>query len=159
MRINIKINGVMRTFDVDLAKSLLDLLREAGYLSVKEGCREGECGACTIILNNRIVNSCMLLAVQADGAEITTVEGLGTPDNPHPIQEAFVEAGGVQCGFCIPGKILATKYLLDKNPSPTDEEILQALSGNLCRCTGYIKQIDAVKLAAKKIRERGEKGE
>ena len=153
MRIILTINGKKREFDVELEKSLLDLLREAGYMSVKDGCREGECGACTVIMNGKTVNSCMLLAVQADGSEILTVEGLGTPDNPHPIQEAFVEAAGVQCGFCIPGKILSTKYLLDKNPDPSEEEIKKALSGNLCRCTGYVKQIDAVKLAAKKLKQ------
>jgi len=153
MKITLTINGDVRDFDIEPGKILLDLLREAGYKSVKDGCREGECGACNVIINGKTTNSCMVLAAQVDGADIITVEGLGNADNPHPIQEAFVEAGAVQCGFCTPGKILSTYSLLKKNPQPTDSEIKEALSGNLCRCTGYVKQIDAVKKAAKKMKD------
>jgi carbon-monoxide dehydrogenase small subunit len=119
--------------------------------SVKEGCSEGECGACTIILNGNAVCSCLLYAGELDNKDIVTSEGLGTPEKMHPIQEAFVEAGGVQCGFCTPGFVLSSKALLDKIPNPNEEEIKKALEGNLCRCTGYTKIIDSVELAAKKI--------
>jgi aerobic-type carbon monoxide dehydrogenase small subunit (CoxS/CutS family) len=153
MKINLIINGDNREFEIEPGKILLDLLREHGYKSVKDGCREGECGACNVLINGRPTNSCMILAAQVDGAEIMTVEALGNPDKPHPIQEAFVEAGAVQCGFCTPGKILSTYKLLQKNSDPNEAEIKQALSGNLCRCTGYVKQIDAVKKAAKKLKE------
>jgi len=153
MKIRLTINNEEREFEIDPGKILLDLLREHGYKSVKDGCREGECGACNVLINGKPTNSCMILAAQVDGAEIMTVEALGNPDKPHAIQEAFVEAGAVQCGFCTPGKILSTYALLKKNPEPKDQEIKEALSGNLCRCTGYVKQIDAVNKAAKKLKE------
>lgn len=147
MKLNLTINGQNKIFEVAPNDILLHVLRREGYYSVKNGCEEGECGACTIIINERAYKSCLILAPQVEGKDITTVEGLGTIDKPHPIQEAFVKAGAVQCGYCIPGMILSTKVLLDKNPDPTEDEIKIALDGNLCRCTGYVKIIDAVKMA------------
>jgi aerobic-type carbon monoxide dehydrogenase small subunit (CoxS/CutS family) len=134
---------------------LLTLLRENGFTEVKEGCREGECGACLVLLDGRLVNSCQVLAASAAGMEITTVKGIGNIHTPHIIQSAFADTGAVQCGFCTPGMVLASFYLLKENPDPDDNEIKQALDGNLCRCTGYVKIIEAVKLAAKRIRETG----
>jgi aerobic-type carbon monoxide dehydrogenase small subunit (CoxS/CutS family) len=134
-------------------KRLLDLLREdLGLTSVKEGCSEGECGACTVIFNGDPVTSCCMLAGQAEGADIITLEGISVDGKPDLVQQAYMESGAVQCGFCIPGMILVTEALLAKNPNPTREEAKQALSGNLCRCTGYTKIVDAVLLAAEKIR-------
>lgn len=126
--------------------TLIDLLRdELNLTGVKEGCGIGECGACTVLLNGRAVSSCILLAVEADGCEIETIEGLDTEDGLHPIQEAFVEHGAIQCGFCTPGMILSAKGLLNKNPNPSEKEIRTAISGNLCRCTGYQKIVEAIK--------------
>ena len=131
---------------------LLDLIRDDLHLTgTKEGCGKGECGACTVIMDGELVTSCLLLAPQADGAVITTIEGLGEGENLHPIQEAFIEKGAVQCGFCIPGIILAAKKILDKNLYPSVEEIKRGLSGNICRCTGYQKIFDAIRLAGKKL--------
>jgi len=133
------------------AKRLLDILREdLGLLSVKEGCSKGECGACSVIFNGKVVNSCMVLACQAEGSEITTLEGLSKNGKMEPLQEAFVREGAVQCGFCTPGFIVAARALLNKNPHPTEEEIKDGLSGNLCRCTGYQKIVTAVKVAIEK---------
>jgi carbon-monoxide dehydrogenase small subunit len=134
---------------------LLDVLRNLGYTEVKEGCREGACGSCLVLLDGVLVNSCQILAASALGREITTVKGLGTFHKPHPIQEAFVETGAVQCGYCTPGMVLATFALLKKNPKPEEAEIRKALDGNLCRCTGYVKIIDAVKLAAERMAGHG----
>ncbi len=135
--------------------TLLDVLREKLKLTgTKEGCGKGECGACTIIFNGRSANSCLILAPQADGAEVLTVEGIGSLDNMHPIQEAFVEEGAVQCGFCTPGMVISSFYLLSRNPNPTEDEIREGLSGNLCRCTGYVKIIKAVEKASKKLNEK-----
>ena len=126
--------------------SLLDLLREElNLMGAKEGCGIGECGACTVLLNGKAVSSCVMLAVEADGTDITTIEGLETGEGLHPIQKAFVEKGAIQCGFCTPGMILSVKGLLDKNPHPSEQEIRTAISGNLCRCTGYQKIVEAVK--------------
>ena len=131
------------------------LLREDFDLTgTKTGCGEGECGACTILVDGEAVNSCLLPAARLDGAEVVTIEGLERPDGSlHPIQEAFVQAGGVQCGFCTPGMILSAEALLAANEDPTDEEIRDALVGNLCRCTGYVQIVDAVKAAAARLRE------
>ena len=130
-------------------RTLLDVLRaELGLTGAKDACGgEGECGACTVILNEKPVNSCMIFIGQVEGTRITTIEGLAKKGEYHGLQEAFVESGAVQCGFCTPGAILAAKALLDENPQPTDQEIREGLSGNLCRCTGYNKMIDAVHLA------------
>ena len=131
--------------------TLLQALRDLGYTDVKNGCEIGECGACAVLLGGKPVNSCMVLAAQADGADIVTNAGLGTIDKPHVIQAAFADAGAVQCGFCTPGMVISTKALLDRNPDPTETEIREALSGNLCRCTGYGQIVAAVKLAASRL--------
>lgn len=129
--------------------TLLDTLREdLGLTGTKEGCGQGECGACTVIMDGKAVNACLVLAVEAHGKKITTIEGLAMGEELHPIQQAFVDIGGLQCGFCTPGMILSTKALLDENPDPTDEEIRKGLEGNFCRCTGYTKIIESVKAAA-----------
>ncbi|MFP4458864.1 MAG: (2Fe-2S)-binding protein [Candidatus Zixiibacteriota bacterium] len=135
--------------------SLMTMLRENGYVDVKNGCGAGTCGACAVLLDGRLIFSCQALAGSAIGKSITTVRGIGTIHKPHPIQEAFVEAGAVQCGFCIPGKVLATYVLLNEIPNPTDQQIKEALHGHLCRCTGYAKILDAVHLAAKKMAQKG----
>jgi carbon-monoxide dehydrogenase small subunit len=133
-------------------RTLLEVIREdLGLTGTKEGCGLGECGACTILMDRRAVNSCLVLATEADGSEITTIEGLANGDKLHPIQQAFVDHGGLQCGFCTPGMIMSAKALLDQNPTPTEEEIKQAISGNLCRCTGYAKIIESIKAAAKNV--------
>ncbi len=150
-----KINGKELEISFEAHKVLLDVLRENGFTEVKEGCREGECGACVVLLDGKPVNSCQVLAATAIGREITTVKGIGTLHNPHPIEEAFVEAGAVQCGFCTPGMVIATYALLKENKDPDDEDIKRALDGNLCRCTGYVKIKKAVQLAAKKVKENG----
>ena len=154
-QIQLTVNGRVHDLLVEPNAVLLHTLREIGYTDVKNGCEIGECGACAVLLNGRAVNSCMTLAVQADGAEIVTNAGLGTIDRPHPIQEAFADAGAVQCGFCTPGMVISTKALLDRNPDPNEREIREALSGNLCRCTGYGQIIDAVKLAASRLDDLG----
>ncbi len=153
--IELTINGKKRKVETTPSIRLLDLLRDDLHLTgTKEGCGKGECGACTVIMNGELIASCLVLAPQADGAVITTIEGLGKGENLDPIQEAFVETGAVQCGFCTPGMILATKKLLEENSHPDEEEIKRGISGNLCRCTGYQKIFDAVKLAADKLSKR-----
>jgi len=154
VRIRLTVNGRPYDAEVDAETRLLDLLREDLQLTgTKEGCGEGECGACTVLMDGRPVYSCLVLAAQADGAEVLTIEGLAESARLHPVQQAFVDAGGVQCGFCTPGFILSTVALLRSRPDPTDEEIRTALEGNLCRCTGYAKIVDAVRLAAERMRE------
>ncbi|MDD5065507.1 MAG: (2Fe-2S)-binding protein [bacterium] len=152
MHIHLTINGQKKRIEVRPGDILLDVLRKEGYQSIKKGCGLGECGACAVLLDNRPVNSCLVLAADADGSEITTAEGLGTPDKPHFLQEAFVKAGAVQCGYCTPGMIISAKALLDRNPRPSTEEIKKGLDGNYCRCTGYVKIIDAVRQAALKLK-------
>ena len=150
--IQLKVNGKDYSLNIDENARLIDLLRdELGLLGTKEGCGEGECGACTVIMEGETVTSCLVMAFQAHGSEILTIEGLEEDGKPHPIQQAFIDAGAVQCGFCTPGMILSAKALLDKNPNPTREEIREGISGNLCRCTGYNKIVDAVELAIKYI--------
>jgi aerobic-type carbon monoxide dehydrogenase small subunit (CoxS/CutS family) len=154
VRIHLRVNGRQVECDVDPSMRLLDLLREELHLTgTKEGCGEGECGACTVLLDGRPVNSCLILAPQADGKAVLTVEGLSADGKLHPVQQAFVEKGAVQCGFCTPGFIMSAVALLETNPAPSDEEILTALEGNLCRCTGYVKIVEAVRHAAKLRRE------
>ena len=143
--IKLKVNGKEYEAAVEPNKTLVDLLRyDLGLTGTKKGCGTGECGSCTVILNEKPVNSCLVLAVQANGAEILTIEGLKPPEGLHPLQQAFVEKGAIQCGFCTPGMILSASVLLKRNPNPTEVEIRTALSGNLCRCTGYQKIVEAV---------------
>jgi len=151
---NFIINGEKKEISYHSSDLLLTLLRDNGFTEVKEGCGQGDCGACLVLLAGKAVNSCQVLAASAVDMEITTVKGLGTIHEPHIIQRAFVEAGAVQCGFCTPGMIIAAYALLKKNPTPNEKEIKEGLDGNLCRCTGYEKIIDAVKLALKKDRAR-----
>lgn len=143
--------------EIDPNKRLLDMLREdLNLTSVKEGCSEGECGACTVIYNGEPVTSCCVLAGQAQGADIVTLEGVSPDGRPDAVQQAFMDSGAVQCGFCTPGMILSAEALLAKNPNPTEEEVKLAMSGNLCRCTGYAKIIEAVLLAAQRRREEAQ---
>ncbi|MCF8068991.1 MAG: (2Fe-2S)-binding protein [Desulfobacterales bacterium] len=148
--VKIKVNGKWKEAAVTARDTLLDVLRKKWLAyEVKNGCSEGDCGACTVNLNGKTVNACLVLALQANGKEVTTLKGIGTEQNPHPIQKAFVEKGGIQCGFCSPGMIMSSKALLDKNPVASRSEIREGLSGNLCRCTGYHKIVDAVEHVAK----------
>jgi carbon-monoxide dehydrogenase small subunit len=152
-RIQITVNEEEYDLLVHPNKTLLDLLRyDLGLTGTKEGCDEGDCGACTVIVNGKVVTACLVLAVEADGATITTIEGLHKGDALHPIQQAFVDSGAVQCGFCTPGMILTTKALLDEKPNPSEEDIKHYLEGNLCRCTGYTKILDAVNIAIQQIK-------
>jgi aerobic-type carbon monoxide dehydrogenase small subunit (CoxS/CutS family) len=144
------VNGTSYEVAIEPQQSLLQLLREELHLTgTKEGCSEGECGACTVLLDGKTVDSCLIFALEAQGQEVTTIEGLAQGDQLHPVQKAFAEYGAVQCGFCTPGMILAAKALLDSNPHPTELEIRQGISGNLCRCTGYVKIVEAIQAAAR----------
>jgi carbon-monoxide dehydrogenase small subunit len=144
------VNGTPYEVAIEPNQSLLQLLREELHLTgTKEGCSEGECGACTVLLDGKTVDSCLIFALEAQGREVTTIEGLAQGDQLHPVQKAFAEYGAVQCGFCTPGMILAAKALLDSNPHPTELEIRQGISGNLCRCTGYVKIVEAIQAAAR----------
>ena len=154
MKIRFTVNGRQVERETDAETRLLDLLREDLALTgTKEGCGEGECGACTVLVDGRAVNSCLVLAPQVDGKSVLTIEGLAPGETLHPVQQAFVDKGSVQCGFCTPGFIMSTVAILQENPDPTDEEILTALEGNLCRCTGYTKIVEAVRAAAERMRE------
>ena len=149
MKLAITINGEPREADVWGGDSLLTALRDGfGLPGSKNACEQGECGSCSVLLDGELVCSCLVLAAQADGHEVTTVEGLAQGEELHRVQRAFVDAGAVQCGFCTPGLVVATADLLGRTSSPSDDEIREALSGNLCRCTGYAKIFDAVRLAA-----------
>jgi carbon-monoxide dehydrogenase small subunit len=149
VRISLRVNGAEREADVWGGESLLFALREQlGLPGSKNACEQGECGSCSVLLDGKLVCACLVLAAQADGHEVVTVEGLAENGEPHRVQEAFVEAGAVQCGFCTPGLVVATAALLERIPQPSEDEIREALSGNLCRCTGYQKIFDAVRAAA-----------
>ncbi|SFG47593.1 purine hydroxylase delta subunit apoprotein [Desulfotomaculum arcticum] len=147
-RISFTINGIAQEVEVSPTMRLLDVIRDVlGLTGTKEGCSEGECGACTVLVDGKPVNSCLVLAGQVQGKTITTIEGLSKGQEPHPLQKAFIEAGAIQCGYCTPGMVLSAKALLDSNPNPSAKEIRRGMSGNLCRCTGYKKIIEAVQLA------------
>ena len=148
---NLTING--REHHVALAPNvtLLQALRDLGYTDVKNGCEKGDCGACAVLLDGKAVNSCLVLAWQAEGAEILTDAGMGTMDEPHPLQEAFADAGAAQCGYCTPGMIVSAAALLEQNPNPTEDQIREAISGNLCRCTGYGQIVKAIQMAAERM--------
>ena len=154
MNIRFAVNGREVSVETDAETRLLDVLREDLHLTgTKEGCGEGECGACTVLLDGLPVNSCLIPAPQVEGRDVLTIEGLAEGNHLHPLQAAFVEQGAVQCGFCTPGFVLSAYALLRSNSAPTDEEILTALEGNLCRCTGYGKIVTAVRSAAERMRE------
>ena len=148
--IRLIVNEKVSKLQIATNKTLLEVIREdLGLTGTKEGCQDGTCGSCTVLIDGNPVRSCLILAVEAEGKDILTIEGLSSVGSLHPIQESFIKNGGVQCGFCTPGMILTAKALLDNNPNPTDEEIKVAISGNLCRCTGYQKIITSIKNAAK----------
>ena len=152
IRIQFKLNGQWTTVETQSNRRLIDLLREdLGLTGTKEGCSVGECGACTILLNGQSVHSCLILAPQVDGAEVLTVEGLARGDQLHPLQKNFLEYGAVQCGFCIPGMLLSSYALLKETKNPNQEQIKEAIAGNLCRCTGYKQIIKAIEVTAKEI--------
>ncbi len=158
-KIQMTLNGKSITLEVSAHRLLLDLLRdEIGLIGTKEGCGTGDCGACTVFLNGKPVNSCLILSGELDGADIVTIEGLKIGPELHPIQKAFIQDGGAQCGYCTPGMLMMAKAFLDENLSPTEEEIRFALSGNLCRCTGYAKIVQAVQDAAAELRRTKAEG-
>ena len=155
-KIHLTVNSRKHSFYIPPNVTLLRTLRDhLGYTEVKNGCESGDCGACTVIMNGKAVNSCIVLIWQADGSEIVTVAGLGDKDHPHPIQQAFADSGASQCGYCTPGMVMSTYALLEENPHPNEEEIRMALSGNLCRCTGYGHIIKAVQQAAEVMQPAG----
>lgn len=156
MKIQFTLNGETRSIETAVHAKLSDVLRQLGCASVKMGCNEGACGSCAVMLNGRLVNSCLAYAAQADKGIVETVESVGSLDQPHAIQAALVEAGAVQCGFCMPGMIMAAKALFDRNPSPTDEELAIHLDGQLCRCTGYEKIQTALRNVAAAGREQAQ---
>lgn len=148
--IKLAVNGITYELNIEPWKTLLEVIREdLGLTGTKEGCSFGECGACTVIVDGRPVNSCLVLAAEADGKEILTIEGLARDKKLHPLQEKFIELGGIQCGFCTPGMIMVAKALLDRNPSPEEEEVRREIAGNFCRCTGYDKIVKAILAASK----------
>ena len=151
-QIKVTVNGESYELDVPAHRTLLDFLRkDLELMGTKSGCETGDCGACTVLLDGRPINSCLVLAVEADGKDVLTVEGLAHGLELHPLQEAFIEHGAVQCGYCTPGMLLSAKALLDEIPRPTEEEVKEALAGNLCRCTGYYNIVNAVMAAAKRM--------
>ena len=154
--VTLRINGQDETATVPSHRTLLEALRGLGHVDVKCGCEKGDCGACAVLIDGEAVDSCLTLAHSAAGREITTLQGLGTPENLHPLQQSFSELGAAQCGFCTPGMIIASESLLRKNPSPSEDELRHALSGNLCRCTGYVKIFEAVNAAAEVMRNSGD---
>ncbi|PZC52509.1 MULTISPECIES: (2Fe-2S)-binding protein [unclassified Mesotoga] len=157
MKITFTLNDETITMDIKEDIRLLDFLRdELGLTGTKEGCGEGECGACTVIIDGKAVNSCLVLLPEIDCSKITTIEGLSKNGELDPIQKAFIDEGAVQCGFCTPGMIMSTKALLDRKVNPSDEEIMEAIEGNLCRCTGYYKILQAIRTAAENLRKANE---
>jgi len=155
LTINLTVNGNTQSATAEPSTSLLDFLRDTlNYKGTKLCCNTGECGACTIIYNGKPINSCVTLAADANGAEIVTIEGLADGDKLHPVQQAFIDTGAVQCGYCTPGYIISVKVLLDRTKEPTPEDIEEAVSGNICRCTGYTKIVGAIQLAADRMAGR-----
>lgn len=153
--ITVTVNGIQITRDVPAHRTLLEFLRDTLNLTgAKEGCGAGECGACTVLMDGVPLRSCLILAAEADGHTITTIEGLAQPSGLHPVQQAFLDAGAIQCGYCTPGFVLAAHALLQRNPNPSDDEILAAFGGHLCRCTGYQVLLQAVRLAAQRTQEK-----
>ncbi len=151
-QIHLQVNGEPYDLLVEPRHTLLKVLRDdLGFTGTKKGCDTGDCGACTVLMNGKPINSCLALAMEANGKEITTIEGLARGDDLHPLQEAFIQAGAIQCGYCTPGMILTAKALLDENSAPSEEEVKRALAGNLCRCTGYVKIVQAIQAAARVI--------
>jgi len=157
MKIELNVNGTPRELEVEPDALLATVIRDMGLTGLKRGCQDGSCGACTVLLDGVAVRSCLVFAAQADRRAVTTIEGIGTIDDPHPIQQAFVDHGAVQCGYCIPGMVLSAKALIDESPSPGEDEVRDALDGNLCRCTGYVKQLEAVNDAAQRMAKGGSK--
>jgi aerobic-type carbon monoxide dehydrogenase small subunit (CoxS/CutS family) len=149
MEIKVQLNGQSQHWNIAPGDILLDVLRREGYVGARRGCETGACGACTVLVNGKPIDSCLMFAAQADGKEILTIEGLAEGDKLHPLQEAFLDYGAVQCGYCTPGMILNSKALLDHNPDPSETQVREMLSGNLCRCTGYTKPVAAVLAAAR----------
>ena len=158
IQITLTVNGQSKHWAIAPGDLLLDVLRREGYYGVKRGCETGECGACTVLLNDKPIDSCLMFAAQADGCQILTIEGVAHGDQLDPIQEAFLDHGATQCGFCTPGMILNAKALLEHHPHPTEDDVRNALSGNLCRCTGYSKPVEAVLAAAQSISEHAHRG-
>ncbi len=158
MTVRFIINGASRELDLQPNETLLNVLRNNGFTEVKSGCQEGECGACLVLLDEKPVNSCQVLALSVQQKKIRTVKGIGTLHAPHVIQKAFAERGADQCGFCSPGMVISAYSLLQNNPNPTRQEVTEALDGNLCRCTGYVKIIEAVEYAAELLRENQSMG-
>jgi aerobic-type carbon monoxide dehydrogenase small subunit (CoxS/CutS family) len=154
MELRVTVNGQPRKWSIAPGDLLLDVLRREGLFGVKRGCEKGECGSCTVLVNGRALNSCLMFAAKVEGCEILTIEGLATGDELDPIQKAFLDCGAAQCGFCTPGMILAAKALLDRNPHPDEADVREAMAGVLCRCTGYLKPVEAVLAAAKEPAKR-----
>ncbi|MGC4114993.1 MAG: (2Fe-2S)-binding protein [Myxococcales bacterium] len=153
IEIKVRVNGVEETQHVAANMTLLSFIRDTLNLTgAKEGCNEGECGSCMVLLDGKAVNSCLILAVEVDGREIVTIEGIGDAKNLHPLQKSFLKHHAVQCGFCMPGMIITALGLLNENPEPSEEEIKTALAGNLCRCTGYKQIVESIQAAAKEVR-------
>jgi aerobic-type carbon monoxide dehydrogenase small subunit (CoxS/CutS family) len=154
--VTLRVNGEEVTFMAPAHRTLLEALRHAGFVEIKCGCEKGDCGACAVLLDGDPVDSCLTLAWHAEACEVTTIRGLGQPGTPDPLQTAFIETGGAQCGYCTPGMILAARALLNANPNPSLADIKQGLGGNLCRCTGYTRIFEAVELAAREMRRERE---
>ena len=156
MKITLRVNGDGHEPDIHPGETLLELLRRLGYAGVKDGCANGDCGSCAVLFDGRAVAACLLFAAQAADVDVTTVEGLATEEGMHPLQQTMLDTGGVQCGFCTPGMLMTAIELLEGNPELSDHEIRVALAGNLCRCTGYVKQVDAIQAAAALMRGDGD---